>query len=173
MLAAYPATRIVLVLREGDEARWAEKDLFEKAVARFDRPVHRVAVADGSSAARARVAGVRSASAAGGRRSELRPSRNFPPLPVADAAALAVGIVGTIVLVVLAALSPGPFLTWPGSAQLGIAIYSALVNLGQIVGLVLMAAVGFDRFPERLFAWLTLIGTPIAIAASLVLLAIG
>lgn len=98
---------------------------------------------------------------------ELRPSRNLPPIPIIDAIGLAVGIAGTVVLAILAASAPGDFLEWPGSAQLALAIYSALVNLGHAIGLLLMDSVGFHRGPAKVFAWLSLVGTPIAIVASI------
>ena len=46
-LRTFPADELILVTREGDEARWLEKDAAEEALARFDIPVTHLAVGGG------------------------------------------------------------------------------------------------------------------------------
>ena len=46
-LRTFPADELILVTREGDEARWLEKDAAEEALARFDLPVTHLAVGGG------------------------------------------------------------------------------------------------------------------------------
>jgi hypothetical protein len=50
-----------------------------------------------------------------------------------------------------------------------IAGIAALVNLAHVVGLVLFQSLRYRGFWERSFAWMSLIGTPIAIVISLLL----
>lgn len=170
VLNGFPAERIVLVVHTEQESRWAESDLFEKAVERFELPIRELRIGeDGDGGVRVTETETAAASA-GEEPAELRPANySLPPIPVSDAVGLGIGILGTVVLAILAASAPGDYLEWPASAQLALAIYSALVNLGHAFGLLLMDSVGFHRGPEKFFAWLSLIGTPIAILASVLL----
>lgn len=167
-LRGYPAERILLVIHDEEESRWAEADLFQKAVERFEVPIRELRISD-DGRSRGEVTEAATARATDGQRpAELEPvNYSLPPIPVSDAVGLGIGILGTIVLAILAATASGGYLEWPGSAQLGLAIYSALVNLGHALGLLLMDSVGFRRGPEKFFAWLSLVGTPIAVLASI------
>ena len=110
-------------------------------------------------------------------------SRNLPPFSPRDLLGIIVAIVGTLVLVVLAATgndnlnSTGGFGTDSGggfsnqSARILIAGGVALINIAHVVGLVLFQAGPSRGGARTLFARLSLIGTPVAIAVSAILLA--
>lgn len=106
-------------------------------------------------------------------------SANLPPFSPRDVLGIAVAIVGTIVLVILAASggenlnSTGGFGSSSGggftdqSARILIAGALGLINLAHVVGLTLFRGAWRD-----FFARLSLYGTPVAILVSALLLAL-
>ena len=113
------------------------------------------------------------------RRKGWRPSGNWPPLSRRDLAGIVVAVLGTLLLGVLAAYGVAGQdgqpdfeegrLDWAPAARILIATAFALVNLAHVVGLFLFQSVGYQGMWSRLFARLSLIGTPIAIVVSLLL----
>ncbi len=104
---------------------------------------------------------------------EVAKRRNLPPFDRRDLAGLIVAIVGTIVLVVLAAAC-GDVEEGSGSdpscgAKIAIAGGVALINAAHIVGLFLFESGGYRGFFARAFAILSLVVTPVAIVVSLLL----
>jgi hypothetical protein len=108
-------------------------------------------------------------------------SRNLPPFSTRDLLGIVVAIVGTIMLVILAATgndnlnSSGGFGTDDGgftqqSARILIAGAFGLINLAHVVGLVLFQSGPYRGWARDLFAKLSLFGTPVAIVACLILL---
>jgi hypothetical protein len=100
-------------------------------------------------------------------------SRNLPPFSPRDLAGILVAIVGTIVLVVIAA-SGSDDLSGAGglssqSVQILIAGGMGLVNLAHVVGLTLFQTVSYRGLGPDFFARLSLYGTPIAIVISVLL----
>ncbi len=109
-------------------------------------------------------------------------SKNFPPFSPRDVLGIVVAIVGTIVLVILAAsgdenlnanggfntASDGGFTNQ--SARILIAGAAGLINLAHVVGLTLFQAGPYRGFGRNFFSWMSLIGTPLAIVVSLILL---
>ncbi|MGH2985415.1 MAG: hypothetical protein ACRDLO_01860 [Solirubrobacterales bacterium] len=100
-------------------------------------------------------------------------SRNLPPFSPRDLIGIVVAIVGTIVLVVIAA-SGSDDLSGAGglssqSVQILIAGGMGLVNLAHVVGLTLFQTVSYRGLGPDFFARLSLYGTPIAIVISLLL----
>ena len=99
--------------------------------------------------------------------------RNLPPLSLRDGAGVAVAIVGTIVLGIIAA-SCGHVEEGSGSspscgAVIGIALAVGLINAAHVVGLFLFESVGYHGFFARMFATLSLVLTPLAIVVTLLL----
>jgi hypothetical protein len=103
---------------------------------------------------------------------EVEPSRNLPPLSIRDLASIAVAIVGTAVLIILAAdcdtLGREGFDRCAARALLAGAFF--LVNLAHVVGLTLFQAGPYRGFWRTFFAQTSLYGTPAAIVVSAVLL---
>jgi hypothetical protein len=105
-------------------------------------------------------------------------SRNLPPFSIRDLLGIVVAIVGTIVLVVIAA--GGDDLSQPGgfgaedsfssaAAQAVIAGVMGLINVAHVVGLALFQTGPYRGFWRDFFARLSLYGTPVAIIVSLLL----
>ena len=178
-LATFDADEILIVTRPHDSARWLEGDAFDRATQMFEPPLTHVEIdvdGDGSSA----IVDVERS----GRgtepppRAEVDPdSRNFPKLSARDLLGIVVAIVGTIVLVVLAAncgddgLQRTAGVDGQGTdgacvARNVIAGVTALINIAHVVGLMLFASVRYRGGFERLFSLMSLYGTPVAIVAS-------
>jgi hypothetical protein len=96
----------------------------------------------------------------------------MPPWRRQDALGLLVAIVGTIVLIIIAASCGAAEGEGQGTGidRCGVVYLIAgaffLINLGHVGALLLMESVGYRGPFERLFARLSLIGTPIAIVAA-------
>jgi hypothetical protein len=178
-LAIFPADEILLVTHPDDESRWLEDEAFERARRSFEQPVTHIVVEHEGD--RERVAEVEEAPA--GRRegsgARAQPSRNFPAMSPRDLAGILVAVVGTIALVVLAAAcGEGAGLEEGAEGNSGldgcdartlIAGAFGLINITHIVGLMLFESLGYRGFWERFFANLSLVGTPLAIVASLLI----
>ena len=173
-LARFPADEIILVTAAGERAHWAEGDLFERARERFEPPIVHVEL-ERQSAGDARV--VEWERSPGGEDSSREGeasgySGNTPPLSLRDIGGIATAIIGTIILVVLAADCTGESIeTWSGDAgcivRYVLAGGMALINIAHIVGLVLFESVRYRGFWQRFFATFSLVGTPAAIVISL------
>jgi hypothetical protein len=102
---------------------------------------------------------------------EWRPSANLPPLTRIDLLGIAVAIVGTLALIMLAAVTADDD-TATGAlsaARILIAIGATLVNIAHVVGILFFESVGYHGPFQRFFAKVSLIGTPAAIVLSLAL----
>jgi hypothetical protein len=168
-----PADEIVIFEREHAQARWFEEGLLEKAEAGLDPPLRMVILhsdRDGTEH-------VVSVEASGpGTRDPAEGhevgSAYLPGLSRADFAGAVAGIFGTIVAAVLAgavAVDNGE-VTGRAAAAILIAIGIALVNMAHVVGLTLMESVRYRGGFAKLFRYLSLIGTPLAVVATFVLL---
>ncbi len=103
---------------------------------------------------------------------EVQISDNWPPLTRMDLLGIAVAVVGTLALILLAvttADSDSGGIGGLAAARLLIATFATLVNLAHVVGIFLFESVGYHGVFDRFFAKLSLIGTPIALALSLLL----
>jgi hypothetical protein len=108
---------------------------------------------------------------ASGRR-EWRPSANLPPLTMLDIATILVAVIGTAVLILLAATTAagdeGGF-SAVSSGRVLIALGATLVNLAHVVGIIFFESVNYHGVFQRFFAKLSLYGTPIALLVSVAL----
>jgi hypothetical protein len=87
-----------------------------------------------------------------------------------DLAAMAFGIVGTIVVIILAAVTAtGGTATGWRAVAIGIAIAVALVNMSNVVGTLLMESVRYRGGFAKFFRDISLIGTPVAIVVNLLI----
>ncbi len=160
-----PAEEIVIFEHEAAQARWFEDGLFQRAQERLEPPLSLVLLHDDAEGAH--VVGVERAGAgtADSQRRELEISENLPNFSLADLAGMVIGVVGTIVVAVLAAAAasgPGPEAGWKAVA-IGVAIATALINMAHVVGLTLFESVRYRGGFERFFRTLALVGTPLAI----------
>ncbi len=166
-----PADEVLIFEHEADQARWFENGLFERAQAQLKPPLRMILVhddRDGEHVVDVEEAGA-GTSEAGESEVEIPISHNMPQVPRTDMAGMAMGIVGTIVVIVLAAAGPGPDSGW-GAASILIAMGIAIVNMAHVVGLTLFESVHYQGGWEKFFRTLSLVGTPLALLANLLIL---
>jgi len=174
-LQTFPADEIVIVAhRDGGDV--FETQWIEGAEREFEPAITEIYV-DHPDRGEAVVADIEKLPAGQDRadpEEEESKSRNLPPFSPRDLLGIAVAIVGTIVLVILAAsgndnLNDGDNAFSSQSARILIAGAMALLNLAHVIGLVLFQSGPYRGFGRDLFARLSLFGTPIAIIACLLL----
>jgi hypothetical protein len=169
--------RVLVVGHRDEDGVFAEKGLLEQMQRDLELPVTELVVERGKSSPH--VLGIEETDPGAGRGKGWRPSANLPPLSRRDVAGIVAAIVGTLLLAFLAAdcvdrPGGGPALEEGRleaacAARILIAIAAALVNLAHVVGLLLFQSVGYQGIWSRFFARLSLIGTPVALAVSLLL----
>jgi len=167
-----PVDQIVIFEHEAGQARWFEDGLFERAQERLEPPLSLVLLHDDSEGAH--VVGVEDAAAGTTepKQRELQLGGNLPNFSRGDLAGMAIGVVGTIVVAVLAAAAgsgSGPEAGWKAVA-IGVAIATALINMAHVVGLTLFESVRYRGGFERFFRTLALVGTPLAILVNTLIL---
>jgi hypothetical protein len=175
-LRTFPADEILIATHPDDEARWLEDEAFERARQQFEPPITHVVVERDRSGSEHVAEVERAPRGVEGEsdRETIGRSRNLPPLSGRDLGGIFVAIVGTIVLVVLAATCPGELEEGGGSdtacvIRAVIAGALGLINIAHIVGLVLFQSVRYRGAFERFFALASLWGTPAAIIASILI----
>lgn len=171
-----PADEVLIFEREPGQTRWFEEGLFEKAQAAIEPPLRMVLIHSGDADGE-HVVGVEEAGSGidGKEEDDLAISANFPPLSTRDLAGILIGIVGTIVTIVLAAAvasGGGPETGWKAVA-IGVAIFTALINMAHVVGLTLFESVRYRGGFAVFFRTLSLIGTPTAILVNLLILVLS
>jgi len=168
-----PADEIVIFEHEQAQARWFEEDLLEKAEAGLDPPLRMVVLHSDRDGAE-HIVDVETAGSGTHDPAEGHEvgTAYLPGLSRGDFAGMVAGIVGTIIVVVLAAAVAADKgeVTGTAAAAIGIAIGIALVNMAHVVGLTLMESVRYRGGFAKLFRYLSLIGTPLAVLVNLVFL---
>ncbi len=170
-----PADEVLIFERESDQARWFEEGLFDRARESLQPPLRMVVVhtgdADGEHVVAVEEAGAGIAER-GESEVEVPISHNMPQVPPADLAGVAMGIIGTIVAIVLAAAAAAGADSETGwhAVALGVAIAIALVNMAHVVGLTLFESVRYHGGFAKMFRTLSLIGTPAAVLVNLLIL---
>jgi hypothetical protein len=165
-----PADEVLIFERADGQARWFENGLLERARESLEPPLRMVILRSGD-ADGPHVVGVEEygAGTAPDDEGDIEISSNMPPFAQGDLGGMVTGVVGTIVVVVLAAAGPGPQTTW-GAVSILIAIGIALVNMAHVVGLTLFESVHYRGGWERFFRGLALVGTPVALVVNLLIL---
>jgi hypothetical protein len=170
-----PADEVVIFENVGDQARWFEDGLFEKARESLQPPLRMVEVHHEDGGGGDRVVDVETA---GPGLENLDAehevgSAYVPNLSRADFAGMVAGILGTIIVAVLAAAVTAGEGTketgWEAVAIL-IAIGVALANMAHVVGLTLFESVHYRGGFARFFRILALVITPAAVLINLAIL---
>jgi len=168
-----PADEIVIFEHEQAQARWFEEGLLEKAEAGLELPLRMIVLhseGDGTE----HVVDIETADPGTHDPAEGHEvgTAYLPGLSRADFAGMVAGIFGTIVVAVLAAAvtADNGSVSGRAAAAILIAIGIALVNMAHVVGLTLMESVRYRGGFAKLFRYLSLIGTPLAVLINLVLL---
>lgn len=168
-----PADEIVIFEHERAQARWFEEGLLKKAEAGLDPPLRMVVLhsdRDGTE----HVVGVESAGPGTHDPAEGHEvsSAYLPGLSRGDVAGMVAGILGTIATAIFAAavMAENGSINARAAAAVLIAIGIALVNMAHVVGLTLMESVRYRGGFAKFFRYLSLIGTPLAVLVTFVLL---
>lgn len=169
-----PTDEIVIFEHEAEQARWFEEDLQAKAEADLDPPL-RLVILHSDENGEEHVVGVETPDGnRGAAKDHEIGSAYLPGLSRGDFASMVAGVLGTIAAAVLAAVvtADNGQATGRAAAAILIAIGIALVNMAHVVGLTLMESVSYHGGFAKFFRYLSLVGTPLAVVAILVLLAI-
>lgn len=174
-LREFPAHEVLIVTRPTEEAAWMEENLFDRARERIGLPIAHFVVDSKEEVLDVDHA---EAKANGSEDAEIQGrSANLPPFSVRDLLGIVVAVVGTIVLIVLAA-SCDDFSAEGGLTESGlsgcagrvlIAGAVGLANLAHIVGLMLFQTVRYRGFWSGFFSQLSLYGTLAGIVAALLI----
>jgi hypothetical protein len=168
-----PADEIVIFQHEQEQARWFEEGLLEKAEAGLEPPL-RVVVLHSDRGGEEHVARIETSGPGTRDPAEGHEigSAYLPGLSRADFAGVVAGIFGTVVAAILAGAVTADNSEVSGRAAVAIliAIGIALVNVAHVVGLMLMESVRYRGGFAKLFRYLSLIGTPLAVVVIFLLL---
>jgi hypothetical protein len=180
MLKFEPEKVILVSHPDGDGP--GEKELLKHAEANFDVPVLQIVV---DRAPEPNVLDVQS-TRPGAKRGKGTSTayQGLPALNRVETLSIVVAIVGTIALGILTAAGFSADHARAGDHEEGrlsaevvamalISIAFLLINLGHIIGLLLMQGVRFEGRPTRWFSRISLFGTPIAVVVCVVLLLIA
>jgi hypothetical protein len=164
-----PADEILIFAHADDDKDWYEGDLWKNAEDSLAPPL-KLVVVDGGPEGNEHV--VKTATSAAGISNNDAPREvenpYVPGLERTDLAGMIIGIVGTIVAIVLAAVATtgGTASGWRAVA-IGLAIAIALVNMSNVVGTLLMESVRYRGGFAKMFRTLALLGTPLVVLINL------
>jgi hypothetical protein len=174
-LRQYPAEEVLIVAHTEDQRRWFEDGLFERAQEELYPAVRMVTIRHEDNG-HAHLTGTR-ISGPGRKRPEgadreLELSPNLPSIARGDLVGIVIAVVGTIAAIVLAATGPDSN-SAAGAAQILIAMAVSLINMAHVVGLTLLESVGHRGGWQRFFRDLSMVATPSAVVANLLLTLFG
>jgi hypothetical protein len=164
-----PADEILIFAHADDDKDWYEGDLWKHAKDSLAPPL-KLVVVDGGPRGDEHV--VRTDTSGAGYSNNDAPkevgSAYLPGLTRGDLATMILGIVGTIVAIVLAAIATGGgTATGWRAVAIGLAIAVALVNMANVVGTLLMESVRYRGGFAKMFRTLALVGTPLVVLVNL------
>jgi len=160
-----PADEVLIFAHADDAKDWYEGDLWKHAEDSLEPPLKLVVVDGGPDSNEHVVDTETSGAGLSDTDADHEVDSSYgPKLTRGDLAGIAVGIVGTIVAIVLAAVatSGGTATGWRAVA-IGLAIATALVNMSNVVGVLLMESVRYRGGFARMFRTLALLGTPLVV----------
>jgi hypothetical protein len=178
-LREFGADKIVIVTEADDGARWLEGDLFERAKQRFEPPIVHIVTEGGSRVVEVEAAGAGTEPAPDDEVEGY--SKNTPRFSSRDLIGIAVAVIGTLAAILIAASCDDGETIQRTTAEAGegssgscVAAYivagiTALINVAHVVGLVLFESAGYRGGWARFFSITSLVGTPVAVVATLLL----
>jgi hypothetical protein len=171
-LRTFPADEVIISTHPEERSTWLEKGVVERARRELQQPITHVVVdveRDGARVEAVERIPRRSRRARSGEEKEEE-GAYLPPMPLRDRLTLLVGIVGTIVLGILAVVCPdGGSFSGGCAARVLIAVGAFMITLWHSVALILMGSVRYRGFWNAVAADLVLWGIPPAIVVSLLL----
>lgn len=171
-LLAKPADEILIFSHADDAKDWYEGDLWKHAEDSLEPPL-KLVVVDGGPDSKEHVVDIETAGRgyANTDAGHEVGSAYMPGLTRGDLVGMTFGIVGTIVVIILAAVAAtgGTDTGWRAVA-IGIAIAVGLINMAHVVGLLLMESVRYRGGFAKFFRDLSMIATPTAIVINALIL---
>jgi hypothetical protein len=171
-LRTFQADEVIVATPPRDRASWLEKDVIERARREIRCPVTHVVVDSRRDSGPGKVEQVERIPARPRRRLRAEPRPAYlPPMPVRDRIALAVGVIGTVVLVSLAlACSTGGGSTIGGgcAARILIATWAFIITVWHSAALVMFGSAGYHGRWSAIVAYVLLFGIPAGVVASLI-----
>jgi hypothetical protein len=170
-----PADEVLIFEHCEEQAKWYEEGLLEKAQEGIEPPLRVIVVETGDDqhpdhVVEVEESGQGTINPVAGR--EVGGGNYVPGMTRSDFTGIVLGIVGTIVVAILAAAiagGNGHESGWEAVAIL-IAIGIALANLAHVVGITLFEAVAYRGGFAKFFRTLALTATPLAILVNLAIL---
>jgi hypothetical protein len=166
-----PADEILIFAHADDDKDWYEGNLWKNAEDSLAPPL-KLVVVDGGPEGNEHVVKTDTASAGFDNNDAPKEIDNpyVPGLSRADMVGISIGIVGTIIAIVLAAVAAtgGTASGWRAVA-IGLAIAIALVNMANVVGTLLMESVRYRGGFAQFFRTLATFGTPLVVLINLVI----
>jgi hypothetical protein len=164
-----PADEILIFSHAGEAQAWYEGDLWKHAEDSLEPPL-KLVVVDGGPQGNARVVDTET-SGPGLADTDAAievDSVYGPKLTRGDLGGMTIGIIGTIIAIILAAVATGGgTATGWRAVAIGLAIAIALVNMANVVGVLLMESVRYRGGFAKAFRTLALIGTPLVVLINL------
>jgi len=164
-----PADEVLVFSHADDSQAWYEGDLWKHAEDSLEPPL-KLVVVDGGPDGDERVVDTETSGAGlADTDAGIEVDSSYgPKLTRGDLSGIGVGIVGTIVAIVLAAVATGGgTATGWRAVAIGLAIAIALVNMANVVGVLLMESVRYRGGFAKAFRTLALVGTPLVVLINL------
>jgi hypothetical protein len=166
-----PADEILIFAHADDTKAWYEGGLWEHAEDSLEPPLKMVVV-DGGPEDNQHVVDTETSSAglSNTEADKEIDTAYLPGLTRSDLGGMILGVVGTIVAIILAAVAAtnSSVTGWPAVA-VGLAIAIALVNMANVVGVLLMESVRYRGGFAKNFRNLAVVGTPIVVVVNLII----
>ena len=167
-LRTFPADELIIATHPPERSTWLENKVVERAHGELPLPVTHVVVDLGAESESEKVRQIERIPPHAPLADSDQGTDYLPPMPLRDRITLVVGIVGTVVLGILALTCPhnGSF---SGGCAVRLAIFGGafMITLWHSVALLLMGSVRYRGIASDLAADLVLYGIPPAIVLSL------
>jgi len=169
-LKSFPAEEVLIFERPGEQSRWFEDGLFERSQARLEPPIRMVTVEarPGRAVPVAEERAGRGTVEAGRGERQVGLAPYLPSFEAGDLSAIAIGVFGTLVAIFFFAAGPGTE-SPAGVAAALIALAAGLINVAHVIALTLFESVRYRGGFRRFFRAITLVYTPLAVVANVVL----
>jgi hypothetical protein len=165
----FDADEVVIATHPEGKSKWLEQDVVEKARGEVEVPITHVVV---DMEKGGRVEAVERVPTSPRTEPPTATAYDLPRVSKRDAAAVILGIVGTIVLGILAILCGGDISEQGMSAgcaiRIGLAIAAFMVSVFHVIALLFFGTVRYRGLAERLAADMLVYGIPPAIVISLI-----
>jgi hypothetical protein len=160
-----PADEILIFAHADDSQAWYEGDLWKHAEDSLAPPLKLVLVDGGSEGNEHVVETETSGPGLSDTDADIEVESSYgPKLTRGDLTGIGVGLLGTIVAIILAAVATsGGHPTGWRAVAIGLAIAIALVNMANVVGVLLMESVRYRGGFAKMFRNLALLGTPLVV----------